>query len=164
MRPARFLALLVLAPLSAFAADPAAARKEALIDRLEAMNYGDVKFSADSPLIGMLLQDAKRANPNASAETWKAVSEEVSTSYLELLTRKGGAIDQLLRPSLESLTERELNHLASLLADPVFQKYKSTMQSPQTQLAMQKAMMAAGLELAPMLNSILEKHALVGSH
>lgn len=164
MRPLFIVALLALGSTWTSAAAPAPTGQDALIDQIEMQTYGQFNFTSGSPLIGMMLQGPRQANPEATPETWKVVEAEVATGYLDLLTRKGGMLDQLLRPALASMTTAELKRLSVLLDDPAYRKYRTAMQSEEMQRSMQRAMLTAATQIGPMLNQILGRHGLHEVH
>jgi hypothetical protein len=151
-------------PLVATASEPTTSEKELLIDKVEGQSIGQFKFNKDSPIVMMMMADLKKANPEATAEVWNDVATEVAAQYTDMLTHKGGMMDQLLRPAMATLTLPELKRLSVVLTDPAYLKYQAAMQSQDIQRSMQQAMMTAGLQIAPMLNQILVKHGLKEVH
>ena len=65
-----------------------------------------------------------------------------------------------MEQSLNQLSVQELQHLDTLLTDPVLVKFQHTMASPQTQRALMQGMAASTLKMQAAMNGVLQRHGL----
>jgi hypothetical protein len=147
----------VLAAPIANAADTA---KDALIHKVEVDSMRNTVFTPDSPLLDSMLGPAKAANPNASEQTWNAVRTDSATAITTTLFGPDSAVSTAMEQSLNQLSVQELQHLDTLLTDPVLVKFQHTMASPQTQRALMQGMAASTLKMQAAMNGVLQRHGL----
>jgi hypothetical protein len=153
--------LLALAPFVAVAQPPT---RDALMDRIEAEFVAGTIVAADSPAVTSMLGPAMTANPGVTPETWQSVEVELAGGLTKLITERGGSFDVLIRNSLSSLSDKELQSLGDLLGYPAYKKFQSAMSSPATQQQMQFGMAKVGMEIGPLINTILVNHQLHEVH
>jgi hypothetical protein len=153
--------LLALVPLIAMAQPPT---RDALMDRVEAEFVAGTIVAADSPVVTSMLAPAMTANPGVTSETWQSVKVELAAGFTKLLTERGGSFDVLIRNSLSSLSDKELQSLGDLLGYPAYKKFQSAMSSPASQQQMQLGMAKVAMELGPLINAILVSHQLHEVH
>jgi hypothetical protein len=141
-----------------------AATREALINQIEAQYVSTTIFSADSPIISSILQPAMRANPGIDEATWRSVKADAAVTITKLITEKGSTLDVLIRSSLQSLSGEELKTLDQLLANIAFRKFQAAMSGPIAQQQIQSGMAKAGLQIMPLINTVLANHQLKEVH
>jgi hypothetical protein len=140
------------------------ATREVLINQIEAQYVSTTIFSADSPVISLILQPAMRANPGIDEATWRSVKGEAAVAVTAMITAKGSTLDVLIRSSLQSLSDKELKTLGQLLADVSFRKFQAAMSGPIAQQQIQSGMASAGLKIMPLINTVLANHQLKEVH
>ena len=158
MRLQLLLAALLALPASMAAGAPAA--RAALIDEIEAQYVSTAMFSADSAAVARVLEPAKKANPDVSAETWQSVKAEAAAAMRNVYTEKNGAIDVLMHSSLESLSVEELDRLNHMLRDPAFIKFHEAMSATATQQRLRAEGAVAGVKIGTAINKVLADHHL----
>ena len=156
-----FTSCLILCSSVASAQTPS---RDELINQIETIYARSTILSPDSPLIDMYLSTPKQANPNTSSETWATVKQEVAIAVTNVMTRKGGSMDLVLRKSLDALSDTELSRLIQLLNDPVFVKYQAAVNSPAAQKQMMQGMVGMALGLNAAINKVLVSHGLKEVH
>jgi hypothetical protein len=156
--------LFVLLALSSSIALAQPAKRELLIENIETEYVSTEMFSSDSPVLNSILAPAMTANPGTPPETWHTVKVEVAAAVAKMFTEKGSPLDVLVRNSLESLSDKELKTLSQLLSDPTYKKFQAGMSSPSAQQQMSSGMAKAGLQLGPLINTILASHHLKEAH
>jgi hypothetical protein len=156
-----FATLLVLLSSLSFAQSVS---RDALINQIEAHYVSTAVFSADSPIIGSILQPAMRANPGIDEATWRSVKGEAAEAITKLITEKGSILDVLIRSSLQSLSDKELKSLDQLLSNIAFRKFQAAMSGPVAQQQIQSGMAKAGIQIMPLINTVLASHQLKEVH
>jgi hypothetical protein len=156
--------LFVFLALSSSIALAQSAKRELLIENIETEYVSTEMFSSDSPVLNSILAPAMTANPGIPAETWQSVKVEVAAAVTKMFTEKGSAPDVIVRSSLESLSDRELKTLSQLLGDPTFKKFRAAMSNPSAQQQFRSGMAKAGMQLGPLMNTILVSHQLKQVH
>jgi hypothetical protein len=134
--------------------------KDALIRKVEVDSMRNTVFTPDSPLLDSLLAPAKAANPTASADTWTAVRTDTASAITSTMFGPDSAVSQAMAQSLNQLSVAELQHLDTLLTDPVLVKFQRTMASPDTQRALMQGMAASTLKMQAAMNDVLQRHGL----
>lgn len=152
--------LLASATLGMPAANAADATKDALIHKVEVDSMRNTVFTPDSPLLDSMLAPAKAANPKASAETWSAVRTDTASAITSTLFGPDSAVSTAMEQSLNQLSTQELQHLDTLLTDPVLVKFQRTMASPETQRALMQGMAASTVKMQAAMNDVLQRHGL----
>jgi hypothetical protein len=142
------------------AANAADSAKDALIHKVEVDSMRNTVFTPDSPLLDSMLAPAKAANPNASANTWAAVRTDTASAITSTLFGPDSAVSTVMEQSLNQLSVQELQHLDTLLTDPVLMKFQRTMASPETQRALMQGMAASTLKMQAAMNDVLKRHGL----
>lgn len=136
--------------------------RNVLIGRIESISSHTI-YSADSPLIEGLLVAAKVANPGVNSDTWADIKRETALTLSDFMAERGGSLDLRLRPSLETLSDAELERLCQILGDPVYNKFQRTLITPHaenTQGQILKAMTDEALKYNATINSVLKRHGL----
>ena len=100
------------------------------------------------------------ANPGVSPEIWQSVKTEFAGALTKIYGEKGSIIDTLIRGSLDSFSDRELDVLNRVLGDPSYKKFVSAMSRPEEQQQMLTGMMKSIPKLASSVNTILANHQL----
>jgi hypothetical protein len=158
----RFVALLIAGVLFSAAAraddDPA---RTALISRIAVQYFSMSGISPDSPMLNMMLANARKLNPSVDEDGWRDIETEVAPAIITGMIAKGAAFDAYFNSVLNALSTTELKRLSGLLADPVYVKFARAMNSPDNQ----KRMLAGILNGDPMtisraINSVLERRGL----
>jgi hypothetical protein len=148
------------AVLGAAVTNAADAAKDTLIRKVEVDSMRNTVFTPDSPLLDSLLSSAKAANPDASEATWAAVRTDTAAAISSTLFGPDSAISAAMGQSLNQLSVQELQHLDTLLTDPVLIKFQHTMASPDTQRALIQGMAASTLKMQAAMNDVLQRHGL----
>jgi hypothetical protein len=138
--------------------------REQLVEQIENQYVSTAVLTPDSPVVGSILLDAKKANPDAPSEIWDTVRSEVAAAMTKLITERGGVLDVLVRNSLSSMSEGELVTLSRILADPTYRKFLGAMADPAAARQMQLGTAKMGLQMGPMINGILTGHHLKEVH
>lgn len=162
MQGCRLPALVLIAVLAPGAA--LAVTRDELIDQIETTYTSSAVIPADSPVVDLMLTQAKAANPDAAAETWQAVRGELAAAFSKSFTARGGMLDTLIRESLQPLSDRELRSLSQILRDPAYRKFQAAMSSSAAQGQMTRSMMQVGLQLGTLINGVLASHQLKEVH
>jgi hypothetical protein len=152
--------LLAGALLCSSAAAAADASKDALIRKVEFDSMRNTVFTPDSPLLDTMLSPAKAANPNVDANTWEGVRTDTASAITSVLFGPGSGISTAMEQSLNQLSVAELQHLDTLLTDPVLIKFQRTMASPDTQRAMMQGLTASSMKMQAALDDVLKRHGL----
>jgi hypothetical protein len=158
--PGAFFVLIAGTALYSTAVIAADATKDALIHKVEVDSMRNTVFTPDSPLLDTMLAPAKAANPDASADTWTVVRADTASAVSTTLFGPGSGISAAMEQSLNQLSVQELQHLDTLLTDPVLVKFQRTMASPQTQRAMMQGMAASTMKMQAALDDVLKRHGL----
>jgi hypothetical protein len=142
--------------------------REGLIDGIETQYIATAmlssELSSDSPVVNSVLQPAMKANPGVSSETWQSVRKETAIAMREMLTEKGGAMDVIVRSSLESFSDEELKELSHVLSDPAFKKFRAAMSAPASQQQTHAGVAKALSQVGPLINTVLVRHELNEVH
>ncbi|HEY2146235.1 MAG TPA: hypothetical protein VGH12_09215 [Steroidobacteraceae bacterium] len=141
-----------------------AASRDDLVNQIEASYVSGTLIRSDSPIIEVLLESAKSANPNVAPDVWQSVKTDSAQAITKLLTGRGGVMDTIIRESLAPLSDKELQTLSQILSDPVYQKFQQVMSAPQTQKQMFDSMRQVGAHLVDTINGILAAHHLNTPH
>lgn len=141
-------------------ADAQGLSRDELIDKVESIYLRSTMLSPDSPLLEMFLSQAKKANPEANADTWLAVKQDLAPALTKVLTEKGSSLDILIRKSLENLSDGELDRLVQIISDPTFIKFQSAMSSPSSQKGIMLEMYANAQKFGAATNNVLNSHGL----
>ena len=160
----RHLLLAALLALSSSVSSANSAPREALIDRIETQYVATSVFASDSPVVISILQPAMTANPGVSKETWQSVKKETAAAVTKMITEKGSTMDVLVRSSLESFSDKELEALSLVLSDPSFRKFQAAMSGPAAQQQLHAGMAKVGLQLGTLINTVLVNHHLNEVH
>jgi hypothetical protein len=156
--PAGILALFLLS------SSAGAASRDDLINEIESAYIASALISADSPMLDMMLAPAKAANSAVAPDVWLSVKTEVAKSFTQIFTAKGSTMDIIIRQSLQSFSDKELQTLDQILHEPVYKRFQNAVASPATQKQMFDGMMKASSHLIDVINTVLEKHQLKGFH
>ena len=146
--------------LCSSAASAADTTKDALIRKVEFDSMRNTVFTPDSPLLDSMLAPAKAANPDVPANTWEAVRSDTASAITSILFGPGSGINTAMEQSLNQLSMQELQHLDTLLTDPVLIKFQHTMASPDTQRAMMQGLAASTMKMQSALDAVLQRHGL----
>jgi hypothetical protein len=134
--------------------------KDALIRKVEFDSMRNTVFTPDSPLLDTMLAPARSANPNVAANTWEGVRADTASAITSILFGPGSGINAAMEQSLNQLSVQELQHLDTLLTDPVLIKFQHTMASPDTQRAMMQGLAASSMKMQSALDDVLKRHGL----
>jgi hypothetical protein len=134
--------------------------RDALIRKVEFDSMRNTVFTPDSPLLDSMLAPAKEANPDVPASTWEAVRADTASAITSILFGPGSGINTAMEQSLNQLSMQELQHLDTLLTDPVLIKFQHTMASPDTQRAMMQGLSASTTKMQSALDAVLQRHGL----
>jgi hypothetical protein len=134
--------------------------RDALIDRVESIYVETSLLPPDSPMVEMFLEAAKSANPGVSNDKWFDIKIELATTFTKVMTEKGGVLDTIIRSSLESLSDAELDKLGQILSYPVFYKFQAAMIRPSTQNQLMQVMVGIKSKPKAAANSNLVDHGL----
>jgi len=137
--------------------------RDQLINRIE-VEYLSNRALSSSPLIATMIQDARKANPNAPEEIWPKLKLELIARSNDVLFGKDAAADHLVRHALASMSTDQLARLAVLLDDPSYKQFVSAMSSADAQRELLVSIMKSSLQLSATWNSILQSHQLQGVH
>jgi hypothetical protein len=135
-----------------------------LIDQIEIQYATTAMFASDSPVVSSVLQPAMTTNPGVSPEIWQSVRKETAAAMTKMFTEKGSTMDELIRSSLESFSDKELKALSQVLSDPSFRKFQAAMSGPAAQQQLHAGMAKAGMQLGAVINAVLVNHHLNEVH
>lgn len=153
-----FLALL---PSVSFAQTPLRAT---LLSRIESNYAQKVFFSSDSPMVETLLVAAKYQNPGVSDDTWFGIKRELSLALSKIVTEQGGSVSGLIRTSLDSFSDAELDRLDKLLNDPIYEKFLRALSTPSAHEQYAQRMLVDAPKFGDVINDVLIRHGLKGGH
>lgn len=138
--------------------------REALIGRVEKSYLQTRMFPATSPILDRMLGPAMSANPGVSSKQWSDIRKEVASALIAVMMEKGGLLDTLLRNSMANLSDPDLERLAHIVSDPVFQQFRAAMASPSSQKQLMQAIYVNVPKMNMALNGVLVRHGLKAEH
>lgn len=157
------ISFLLLAPgASAGVSDRASGSREALVDRIVQLSEAGDPPSMERVLASNLIEATKTFNKNVPDATWTAVHSDVD----EIISRKikSGYGEQALlaRHFLENakFSDAELEHLVSLLQDPVMKRWALAMQSSVSVGYVSKLTQQVNNQMWFMVSLVLKRHGL----
>lgn len=136
------------------------ASREQLIRQLIQYEQGAKQESIELLTARALLSRAKQLNPDIGPDKWLEIEKEVTASVAEMVARSGGTIDVMTRAGVADLSDAELAHLVSIYRDPVLVKYTGSLSSPVIESQVQQASIKNALQVAAVINSVMERHGL----
>jgi hypothetical protein len=136
---------------------------ETLVRRIVAAYSPAAVFTADSPMLDMLLASARSANTNVPLETWAILKAEVAEAVTAASRVDGGPADAI-RVAVAPMSDAELQRLVFLLEDPMYAKFQLAMASPRAQSAQLRASARLGMLLSSAVHGVLAKHNLKEVH
>lgn len=151
---------IVLSTSPTFAQTP----REALIDLAAATYLQNTLLSAESPMLDMWLQEPKAKNRQVSDETWRDIKGKFAVSLSSVLGKKDGMLDKMLRHSLNSLSDAELQRIVEILNDPTYARFQKIMASPESQKQLLQVMISDAFAMQAALNDILREYGLNEVH
>jgi hypothetical protein len=141
------------------------ASREATIEHIEALTFGQTNvYTPDSPIVALLITEAKAANPAEPQSTWDSIKAELATALAKAMTENGGPMRGVLSGALDSMSDAELNRLANMLDDPAYRKFQAALSTPSLQRRIMAASGANGARMQSALNTVLAKHGLKQAH
>jgi hypothetical protein len=161
----RFIPMAILsAMLCGTACAAEEADRAAVISRIETQYATAAVIGKDSPMVEMMVANARSQNPNTDEATWTAIRAEVAAALTSMITAKDGVLDQLLSKALEPLSTPDLKQLADLLKNPVYVKFQAVVNSAENQTRMMQVLAAQMPAFVGGLNDVLQKHGLKPSN
>ena len=127
-----------------------------LVNRLEKqMGSKFDETVANSPILDILLSNAKRANPDLDSTQWYILRQaffEVVTKHMKIKMH-----DMIVEFSNE-FTDAQLIELLTILDNPVYKKFDMLIQSPERKMWMTNNAKKTVQELPNLLNEVLIKN------
>lgn len=135
-----------------------------LIDRAEAAYLQYALLSPNSPMLDLWLQAPREKNRQVSEETWRAVREQLAAALTKVLGQRGGVMDSVLRQSMSSLSDSDLQRIVEILNDPAYARFQQAVASPESQKQLLQTIIGSALAMQGALNEILRQHGLNEVH
>jgi hypothetical protein len=162
----RFFAVLLAGLLcSAVARADDDSARTTLISRIAIQYYTIYGIRPDSPVLNLMLSEARKLNPTVDEDGWRDIKAEVAPAVIAGMIAKGAAFDAYFNSALDTLSLAELRRLSNLLGDPVYVKFAMAMTSPENQRQMLAGIVGGDpMTISRAINGVLERRGLNVPH
>jgi hypothetical protein len=138
--------------------------REARIARITKSQLGSAMRAENLPAAASALEFVHQTNPNLSKTQWNEIIDEVNDTMTTAMSQPGNPMFLAYKKLLDSFSDVDLARLESLLNDPVYLKYSTTLTSPTAQEVLMQGMIENSPWMPQALNLALRKRGLKEVH